>query len=121
MFSEEAKKDELIKKLEAQVQKLTLDLANEMERLNKEIENLITHNEFTVNNLNLQLEAANVKLREMHDFAMKKMAMEQELIAYVLPTNGMFSRNLTGTIIFLVTLGRSYIRNLVICSLRPLH
>ncbi|CAM6119800.1 unnamed protein product [Calypogeia fissa] len=78
--SEEAKKDELIKKLEAQVENLTSDLAKEMERLNKEIENLVTHNEFTVNNLNLQLEAANVKLREMHDFAMKKQAMEQELI-----------------------------------------
>jgi archaellum component FlaC len=82
--SEEARKDELIKMLEAQVEKLTTDLANVMEELNKEIEDLKSHNEFRINNLNLQLEAANVKLREMHDFAMKKVAMEQELIAYVL-------------------------------------
>lgn len=89
-ISEEAKKDEKIAKLEALVAKLETDMKETIERLNKELEDEKGRHEFQYNSLKLQLESANVKLREMHDFSLRKAAMEAELISYVLAvyTNG---------------------------------
>ncbi|BBN05931.1 hypothetical protein MPTK1_3g17120 [Marchantia polymorpha subsp. ruderalis] len=79
--SEEAKKDEKIAKLEALVAKLETDMKETIERLNKELEDEKGRHEFQYNSLKLQLESANVKLREMHDFSLRKAAMEAELIS----------------------------------------
>jgi len=77
--SEGIAKEKRISELEADLVKSEQTLKDTMTRMNKEIEDLKDANEFAVNSLKLQLEAAMVKLREMQEFLLRKKAMEEEL------------------------------------------
>lgn len=80
--SEGIAKDKRISELEADLVKSEQTLKDTMTRMNKEIEDLKDANEFAVNSLKLQLEAAMVKLREMQEFLLRKKAMEEDLALY---------------------------------------
>lgn len=71
-------KDNRIAELEAACQKAEQDLKDNTAKMNKQMADLTSAHEFQLNSMKLKLEAAQVKIREMADFALKKKVIEDE-------------------------------------------
>lgn len=69
--------------LEEAYAKSDQDRKDTITRMNKQMADLTSAHEFQLNSMKLKLEAAQVRLREMQDFAVKKKAIEDENAAYV--------------------------------------
>jgi hypothetical protein len=82
-FSEGNNKDTRILELETNLARTEKDCANAIVRLNKKMADLTSAHDFQLSNMKLKLEAAQVKIREMADFAIKKKAIEDENTLYV--------------------------------------
>lgn len=72
-------KDTKIEELTTDVAKMKEESQAAIAKLNKEMEDAQDKFDFKYNSLQLQFEAATVKLRELHDFGIKKKALEEEL------------------------------------------
>lgn len=77
-FSEGNIKDARILELETNLVIAEQDRKDTIIRLNKEMADLTSAHEFQINNMKLKLEAAQVRLREIADFVLKKKAIEDE-------------------------------------------
>ena len=82
-FREGNNKDARILELETSLTKAEKDRADTIAQKNKEMADMTNAHEFQLNNMKLKLEAAQVKIREMADFAVKKKAIEDENASYV--------------------------------------
>lgn len=75
-------KDGKIGQLEEDVQRLEMTLNETTVRLTKEMEASDNAHQFEFDALQLQMDAATVKLRELHEFNLRKKAVEEELARY---------------------------------------
>ena len=79
MGSDAKVKDNHIHELETGLAKLTEDSQETIKKMNKTLEDAKADFEFKYESLKLQLEAAQIRLRELHEFGIKKAQLEKEL------------------------------------------
>lgn len=79
MGSDAKVKDNHIHDLETGLAKLTEDSQTTIKNMTKEMEDAKASFEFKYESLKLQLEAAQIRLRELHEFGVKKALLEKEL------------------------------------------
>jgi ribosomal protein L20A (L18A) len=79
MGSDAKVKENHIHELETGLAKLTEDSQETIKKMNKEMEDAKAEFEFKYESLKLQLEAAQIRLRELHEFGVKKAQLEKEL------------------------------------------
>lgn len=82
-FSEGNVKDTRIVELEEAYAKSEQDRKDTVTQMNKQLADVTSAHEFQLDSMKLKLEAANVRVRETQDFAVKKKVAEDENAAYV--------------------------------------
>lgn len=73
-------KDNRILELEAELTKLKEDSEATIKKMVKDLDDATANFEFKYESLKLQLEAAQIRLRELHEFGVKKATLEKELL-----------------------------------------
>jgi len=80
MDSDAKVKDKRILDLETELAKFKEDTEATIKKMSKEMDDATANFEFKYESVKLQLEAAQIRLRELHEFGQKKAILEKELL-----------------------------------------